>query len=251
MNPINNAFESASKVIFGQEIVLPDEYEEFLCERIKKVKTIKSVFGKEVHYNPISFFEEIPKDRIVGRYEVEEVSKLNIRVDNEDSLERIMKKISKIALYQVDMWEGNNQNIIKSSVIDHCVNVYYVGDCAFGKNCAYCTLAVETDSVFGSFRASYSKFCIRCENSVNLTACFEMDSCTNCANSMFCHNCENLDNCMFCFNTKSKRYAIGNVEIGREKYMEIRERILAEIVRKLTKDKKLDIDIYKLGERRG
>ncbi|MFA6530791.1 MAG: hypothetical protein WCT31_03600 [Candidatus Micrarchaeia archaeon] len=246
LKPINSAFESASKSIFGESIGLPEEYEKYLCERIKKVRTAKTVLGKEVYYNPVYFFEEIPKDRIANRKEAEEAAKLRIAIEDSDGLAKIMEKMGSIAIFPVNAWDGDNKNIMKSAVIDHGTGAYYIGDLMFGKNCAYCTLAVDTEAVFGSFRASYSKFCIRCESSVNLTACFECDSCTNCANSMFCHNCENMDNCMFCFNTKSKRYAIGNVEVGRDEYMRVKKIVIDKLVEKLKIDKRLKIDIYNL-----
>jgi hypothetical protein len=52
---------------------------------------------------------------------------------------------------------------------------------------------------------------------------------------------------MFCFNTKSKRYAIANVEIGREKYLKIKQTVLGELVSKLEKNKSLGISIFNLG----
>ena len=74
-----------------------------------------------------------------------------------------------------------------------------------------------------------------------------MSDCNNCRDSYFCYNSENLSDCMFCFNAKAKSYAIGNVEVGREKYMKIKGIILDEIVKRLEKDKKLDINIYNLN----
>ena len=90
-------------------------------------------------------------------------------------------------------------------------------------------------------------YSINCYHSVKLTRCFEMDNCRDCADSMFCHNCEALSNCMFCFNIKSKRYAIGNVEVGREPFMRIKKMVLDELVSKLERDKKFDVSIYNLG----
>jgi hypothetical protein len=53
---------------------------------------------------------------------------------------------------------------------------------------------------------------------------------------------------MFCFNVKSKRYAIGNVELGRDKYLEVKQKVLEEIVKKLEKNKSLEISIFNLGQ---
>ena len=244
LKPIDDAFRATSKVIFGQDIGSLQENREFLVERVVLVEDIKTVFGNDACYSPVFLFRDIPKQRMIMRDEEQEASKMQFEVGEQDDLKSLIQKIRDIAFYRIDMSEGNITNVIKSPLIYHGINAYYVGDLTFGKNCAYCTYALNDEYVFGCHRCIHSKFCIRCEDSVNLTACFEMDSCTNCANSMFCHNCENLDNCMFCFNTKSKRYAIGNVEVGREEYMKIKERVLAEILMQIKSGQRLKWDIY-------
>ncbi|MFA6530582.1 MAG: hypothetical protein WCT31_02540 [Candidatus Micrarchaeia archaeon] len=85
---------------------------------------------------------------------------------------------------------------------------------------------------------------MNCYNSYRLARCFEVDTSEDCTGCYFIHNCENVHDSMFCFNVKSKRYAIANVELGREKYMKIKERIVNEIAGKLGKDKKLELSIY-------
>ncbi|MEI6577303.1 MAG: hypothetical protein WCO63_14090, partial [Bacteroidota bacterium] len=64
-----------------------------------------------------------------------------------------------------------------------------------------------------------SEFNIRCFNSVKLSRCLEADFCRDCSGIYFSHNCENVHDSMFCFNVKNLRHAIGNVEVGREKFM--------------------------------
>jgi len=250
LKPIDEAFRATAKVIFGTGLGSLEENKKFLTERITLVEEIKTVFGNDACFSPVFLFKEIPKARMINRDEESEASKLQVEVCDSDNLESVIRKISDIAFYRIDMSEGNITNVIKSPLIYHGINAYYVGDLTFGKNCAYCTYALNDEYVFGCHRCIHSKFCIRCENSVNLTACFEMDSCTNCANSMFCHNSENLDNCMFCFNTKSKRYAIANVEVGREKYMQIREKVLAELVRQIKNMQRIKWNIYNVNQSR-
>jgi hypothetical protein len=52
---------------------------------------------------------------------------------------------------------------------------------------------------------------------------------------------------MFCFNTKNKRYAIGNVEVGREEYMRIKSLVMASILSELEKTHALRHDIFNVG----
>ncbi|MCX6773028.1 MAG: hypothetical protein NTV88_04640 [Candidatus Micrarchaeota archaeon] len=54
---------------------------------------------------------------------------------------------------------------------------------------------------------------------------------------------------MFCFNTKAKRYAIGNVELGREAYLKIKKLVQAQIIAELEKTHSLKYDIYNIGTR--
>jgi hypothetical protein len=52
---------------------------------------------------------------------------------------------------------------------------------------------------------------------------------------------------MFCFNVKAKKYAIANVEVGKEKYMAIRKKVLDELTNRLEKEKRLDLNIFNLN----
>ncbi|MCX8195081.1 MAG: hypothetical protein N3G22_03190 [Candidatus Micrarchaeota archaeon] len=43
-----------------------------------------------------------------------------------------------------------------------------------------------------------------------------------------------------------KRYAIGNVEVGKEKYLQLKAQLLDKIVPQLEKDGRLGFDIYNI-----
>ena len=95
-----------------------------------------------------------------------------------------------------------------------------------------------------------SQFCMHCYQSVKLQRCFECDSCRDCADSYFCHNCENVQNGIFCFNAKNLRYAVGNSEVGREKFLEVKKRLLEYLGARLKKERKLELDIFNLACRK-
>jgi len=103
------------------------------------------------------------------------------------------------------------------------------------------------ENCFGFDSIFFSNFSMNCYHSVKLTRCFEMDNCRDCSDSMFCHNCEAMTNALFCFNTKSKRYAVGNVEVGRENFMRIRKLVMDEMLQRIEKGKRLDWSIYNIG----
>jgi hypothetical protein len=61
---------------------------------------------------------------------------------------------------------------------------------------------------------------------------------------------ENCRDCILCFNVKNLKYAVGNVEVGKEEYAHIKKMVLGEIGAKLGKDKKLPWSIYSIGARK-
>jgi len=75
-----------------------------------------------------------------------------------------------------------------------------------------------------------------------------VDSSRGCSDCYYSHNIENCQSCMFCFNVKNLRYAVGNAEVGREKFIAAKKILLDWINLHLRQEGKLDIDIYKIAE---
>jgi hypothetical protein len=53
---------------------------------------------------------------------------------------------------------------------------------------------------------------------------------------------------MFCSNAKNLRYAVFNVEVGREKFMELKSRLMSKICNELEANGRLEPDIYNIAE---
>ncbi len=249
LQPIDEAFKSTSRIIFGREIGSLKQNEGFLMESLPKMLTLKTPYGQSIPSSDIYFFSRIPSSRAVGSDEAEQLANLKIELseNQEVSLGSIFKKLKDVGFFGINFFTGKGENNMETMIGYNAVNTYKVFDSTNGKYNACCTVSLNSDYTFGCFRILHSKFCINCHNCAKLTNCFEMDSCTNCRDSMFCHNCENLDNCMFCFNTKSKRYAIGNVEVGRERFMKIKKLVVDEIAKKLEMNGSLGFGICSLG----
>lgn len=142
---------------------------------------------------------------------------------------------------------GQNQNMVEAAAYANSVNCFHGSYFNQSKFCAYCFWPRQSEYIFGSVESFSSKFCLKCYNSLNLTRCFEVSDSTNCSDCYFCYNCEGLSNCMFCFNTKSKRYAIANVEVGKEEFERIKTIVLAALAEKIQKENGLDLDIYTIN----
>ncbi len=249
MKPIEEAWKSTCRIVLGKDIGSLQKYEKFLSERINPVAKVKTAYGNETYSSDLFFYKYLPKERMVDMGEAEEIAKQHLTFEDgeEVSLNSVLDKISPIAFFRTEFAEGSNANNIETQIPYTATNTYKVVDATYAKNCAYDTMALNSEYVFGCFRVLYSKFSLKAHGSVGVSNCFEVDCSTNLRDSYFCHDVEGSDNCMFCFNTKSKRYAIGNVEVGKENYIKVKKIVLDEITDKLEKEGKLPFDIFTLG----
>ncbi|MFH1306052.1 MAG: hypothetical protein ABIH83_00140 [Candidatus Micrarchaeota archaeon] len=245
--PVQKAFETTTKVILAKALGKMQNYEKFLQKRPDIVKHSKSIFGNTLYYSDYFRTGFIPKERLINADEIDYAGAAKVQIEPDDDLNSILKKASSIAFYSPELKEGNNHNNRETPIIYNGSDGYKMGDITHSKKCAYCTHASKCEAVFGSsMLINSSKYCLRCHDSNKLTACMDCDSCSNCSYCYFCHNCEGLTECMFCFNTKSLRYAIGNVEVGKEKYMKIKKMVCDEIIKRLERDGDIGFDIYNI-----
>ncbi len=252
---IEEAFSATTKILFGRALGGGvDAYGEWLAQSTHKTsKCISAASGRELTLPAHANFPLLPKNRLLSddeAHEFEEKNGISREEAEELGLENAHKIISKLAFFNVEEDTGTNSNIIESTYLFDSTSVYRSSVAVYSKCIAYSFWPRSCEFLFGCDSPFDSSHDIHCYSCTNLTRCFELDCCGYCSDCYFCHNCENLTECMFCFNTKNLKYAIGNVEVGREKYMEVKKMVLAEIVAKLEKDKKLDLDIYNVGAKR-
>ncbi|HID73394.1 TPA: hypothetical protein EYP38_05635 [Candidatus Micrarchaeota archaeon] len=242
---IENAFRKTTKILFGTALTGLEQYKEWLLEHVEPTLEASSVVSGEPVYAPSSlFFADVLGNMVtmdeslkLGEGSISEEQAGEIRLSNASDI------LGRLRTTSPDVIFDRNSAITRCAAYmgsHYCMDSSYVG---FSKYVAYCFWPRESEYVFGSVLLFSSSFCINCYHSTNLARCFELDNCSDC---YFCHNCENLSDCMFCFNTKAKKYAIGNVEVGKEEYERIKKLILGDLLNQLETKKKLGRNIYNL-----
>ena len=243
---LEGAFSATTKMLFGKSLTPISKYEDWLRQRVPSGQRVGSCFGTGQAYLPnYGFFSKIPRSRIASLEDLTKASQPLIKSAEGISLSAIRQAVEIGAYFVPTYSEGNNIGVEDSFGYISCQNVRHAFDPFTSKNCAYALSILDADSSFGLHRAGIPiNNSVHCYNSYGIARCFEMDSAINCSDSMFCHNVENLQNCIFCFNVKGKRYAIGNLEVGREKYSEFRARLCGELVCQLEATGKAAFDVY-------
>ena len=252
---IEKAFSSTTQLLLGQPLAGGiDLYSAWLLRHTRRQETRPSAFsGKAVRRVDYSCYFELPEERLVTKEEARDIGQ-ELAMGEKDAegltLANAHEKIGAIAFFAPEYQEGTHLNLIECATSSSSSNCYRAAPAVYAKCCAYCFWPRSSEYAFGCAAILDSEFCINCYQSVKLKRCFECDSCRDCADSYFCHNCENVQNSMFCFNAKNLKYAIGNSEVGKEKFMEIKRMLLQWANGSLSKSHDLPVDIYGVGAAR-
>jgi len=249
---IEKAFGQTSRVLFGKPLSNMRAYGKWLQQHVPKYEKVRSAISAQPVCIPAWVFYKPARAKCVTIEESLELGKKCVLASRLEKLgvssaAALLKEISFIA---PDIRVSNNFNITDVATCGYTSDCAYCSVCAFSKHCAYSYWPRQSEHIFGSSLAFSSQFCLKCYHSSSLSRCFEVSDSYSCSDCYFCHNCENLSDCMFCFNAKNLRYAIGNVEVGREEFLRVKGILLAHIQKELEEKKKLELGIFNIGEKK-
>ncbi|HQT44867.1 MAG TPA: hypothetical protein PLO51_02735 [Candidatus Micrarchaeota archaeon] len=248
---IDERFSQVSLMLFGKRLENVRDYGEWLLTTAHEARMAekKSIVSARTVYVPSAKFFLDLGGRVMTADEALKHGEKNIAEAQAGglSLANASGILSGISATTPEIIYSENIGTSESCAYGPTQHCYRVACCWFSKYIAYSYWTRTSDSLFGCSLCTDCSFSAKCYSSTKLTKCFEVNDSNRCSDSYFCHNCEDMSECMFCFNAKGKRYAIGNVEVGREKYMEIKRKVLASIWAELESAKSLKHDIYNLG----
>jgi len=198
-------------------------------------------------------FHLFPRNRLLTEeeaYFLGEKLRLSQQELEQLSMQNAAQSISKIAYFCPSWTLGTVRNAIDAMITFDSANCYKNILNINSKYSAFGYWARDSEHVFGGNEIRNSAFCINCYHSAKLQRCFEVDASRECSDCYFCHNIENCHDCIFCFNAKNLRYAVGNAEVGRERYIEIKKRMLGQLNAELEKNGSIGMSIFRLLERK-
>jgi hypothetical protein len=249
---IEEAWARTCNVLLGKRLKGGiDDYGEWLKKDTRRSEVLESAAsGRPVRRFDYCRYFELPSDRLLLREEAREAGeKLKIGDGAVESLTvaNAHERIGGVAFFCPEYRDGMNLNIIECATSGDSAHCYRSSPIVYSKYAGYCFWPRSSEHSFGCGALLSSEFNIRCFNSVKLSRCFEVDFSRDCSGCYYCHNVENCRDCLFCFNVKNLKYAVGNVEVGRERFMAIKARVLEDAAHELEGKKGLRWGIYNIG----
>lgn len=253
---IEKAFSETSRVVLGKSLSPIDKYSKWMAAKssIRTEPAASCASGTHLILPDYAWFIDYPKDRLLEQKEADFAGeKLALSLESAESLtlQNAASKLSSIAYFCPQWLTGKLKNNIDSPLSIDAVDCYGGILNMLSKHSAFCYSSRNSEKIFGCREGREDSFCINSHFSTRCTRCFEIDHCSSCSGIYFCHNCENVHDSMFCFNVKNKKYAIGNVEIGREKFLEAKKILLDYVGKELGAKGELALDIYNLADFKG
>ncbi len=252
-NAIEDAFSATTKLVFEKPYGNIDKFGKWLGQYAGRLEKSSSSASDRPLLAFYKCTDICPTHRLVTQAEAFALGE-KLRMSEKEveslALSNVPEAISRIAFFSSQWDSGKLRNIIESVWNFDSSNCYRAMVDINSKYCAYCYWPRDSEYMFGGNEVRDSTFCINCYHSAKLQRCFEVDSSRGCSDCFFCHNCENVHDSMFCFNVKNLKNAIANVELPRERYLEIKKRVLAELNGELSRTNSIALSIFNLAEKR-
>lgn len=236
---INKSWKNTCRIIFAEEVGDLLEFRDYLKRYTDPIEKRKSaISGNEVTISS----NRIPKTaKLMGHNEIDlyakKVSNMEFNINEIKDIDSILAAAKERAYYAGNIILGNSSNVFSSH---RCVNTHYALECQDvydGKYVAFTTSIRNPENCFGSCWGGDIKFCIKILDPYNVTRCMEIFHGNVVSDSYYSASLEDCTNCMFSFNQRSKNYLIGNVPLAKDKYTELKKKLISEIAEYMKKNK--------------
>ena len=235
---LNKKWKIACRTLLGKEVGELASFSSWLAENaVPKGRGISYISGKPVDF---SVGEYCSGAKAVQFGEVEFMAGATpLSINEIKDLDSLVQAIGERAVYAGNVVLGNSKFVEGSSSV---IDSFYVLDSNMiseSKHVAYSSIVKNSENVFGANLEDYSQFLVRGFDTYKNVRCFEVWSTYLCSDAYYMLRCENCHDCMFSFNLLGGRYMVGNLELPREKYLEIKGKLISELRETLVKEKRL------------
>ncbi|MBU0532341.1 hypothetical protein KKB44_02500 [Candidatus Micrarchaeota archaeon] len=236
-NQLNRAWKKTCGVLLGREVGELQEFEGYLKRYTDPIEKRTSVIsGKEI---TISSNRLSKNTKVIGYNEINEYAKRDFKLDINKikDIDSILEELNENICYAGDIVLGNSQNFLNSH---RCMNTSYILGCQDvhdGKYTAYTTSIRNPEYSFGCCFGGDIQFCIKVLDPYKQTRCMETFHCNVVSDSYYSASLEDCSGCLFSFNQKNKHNLIGNIQLEKNKFADLKSKLLSEIAETLEKKK--------------
>lgn len=225
---LDRAWRSTCKVVLGDDIGSLEKYSEWLAEPMAPLLHRKShVSGKDVCCAVPDYAEDA---RFISMEEADFGRKFQpLGINEIKDIDSITEALQERLSYCGNVVLGNSCNVERSSDVQNSFHVYnsnFIYDCEHIAYSSYCRGSKYLFATISDYSCSHL---IRAFETHKQSRCFEAWNCYNSSDCYFSSFMEGSNDAMFSFNLRNKRNVIGNLELPKERYLQLKAKLLGEI----------------------
>jgi len=241
---VNKAWKSTTAVLFGSPMGELSEYEQYLKGAAIGQTVESGLSGRKLWVAS----EQYDRKARFFDYNLEQAGFAKIAAQPFD-INRIKDIDSLVETLKERFVYSGNKTLGNSKMVEH-------SDAVVDSNCvlnssivvrseyvAYSYLLRENKHTFGSTSSGQSSHIVRCFYNNSLNRCFECSASVACSDCYFSYNLMDCTDCMFAFHVRAKRYLVGNVQLGRDEYIQLKAKLVGEMAGQLRSKKQFDLSI--------
>ncbi len=235
---LNKAWKSTAKILFGQELGELRDYEDWLKEYVPQPRIETSALSKK----PVSLAVRGYADDagFIGFDEIDFSKKFSpLSINEMKDIDGIVEALQERFCYTGNIILGNSKFIENSSNVIDSYFVLNSGIVTDSKYIGYSDIIRKCEYIFGVHGDAQSSFTVKSSDDHRGTRCFECYTVIISSDCYYSMRCQDSLECMFCFGARSKKYAVGNLELPKAKYLAIKKKLLFEIADILKRDKRI------------
>lgn len=234
---LNKRWKAACRLVLGGEIGELEEFSEWLSELNEPGFHAKSASGGDAflpssNYCDGATFTSLEEVDFNKKFEP-------LSINEVKDIDSIIEALGERFVYCGGIILGNSGFVEKSSNVTDSFYVYKSNTVGYSNYVAFSALSRFCENVFGSSLLGYSNYCIWGKYGFNNMRSLAFIRCQSSSDCYYAYNLHNCSDCLFSFNLHSKRNAVGNLELPRETYVAVKNKLLEEIREALEKNRRL------------
>ncbi|MCX6770552.1 MAG: hypothetical protein NTX79_00700 [Candidatus Micrarchaeota archaeon] len=231
--PIDSAWRGLCKILFGRDVGGLMKFEPYLKEAMMPYLIAKSsVSGKNVFLSNTLY---PARARFISPDEIPSLQKSGFNVNDIKDMDSLFRAAGENVAYCGNKVFGKNANVDYVDNAINCIDVYHSHNVRNVKKGAYISYVRESECVFGIPAFPKINYSIRCHEGINVNRLFESFYITHSSDMYYSFNCTNCADVIFGYNLRGKRHVIGNIELPKDKYLSIKQKLTGEIADELEK----------------
>ena len=232
---MDSAWRSACRVIFGREIGPLGRYRAWFGRSAPRGAKRKShISGKEVS---VAFDAFSQGARVASVEELAMNRGYGVSVNDMKDVDSLLSALSEKCEYAGNRHLGNSAFVESSDIV---LDSQYVSNSTNIAESQYVDssfmIRKGSKHIFGCGALGEGEFLVRMFDSYSLKRCFEGSIVGTSSDCHFCHNVLGSHEMMFCFGQRNRSYCIGNTQLSKEQYLELKRKILGEVADILEKE---------------